>query len=297
MIFNLILGLVFLLLGLISLVSVACGHPGPDGRSAGMGGIGVCLQDFWSLQNNQAGITKIANIQVGCAYENRFLLSETGKTTIGILYPINNNVVGLVFNQFGDSRYKKMMAGLAYARSFSDKFSMGIQLDYVGVSLGEGYGRRGSITFETGIQVLLTDNLLFGVHVLNPLGLGNTENLGEKVISLIKFGLQYNFTEFLLVGIEIEKDLYFNPAIKAGLEYEFSSHFLFRLGYTSLPSIVQASRLSMSSEYSFGIGMAIRGLKIDLAASINTFLGWSPVVSVIYNIRKNEVGFNSDKMP
>lgn len=285
---NLILGIVFLLIGMCSLVTLAKGNPGSGGRSAGLGGVSVSLADYYSLQNNQAGLVSVQSPAMGTSMENRFLMMETVWMSAGIVLPVKKNVFGISYEQFGYSQFRSFKAGLAFARSFGDRFSAGIQLDYVGISIADGYGRSGGITFEAGLRVVLSDDLIMGIHIDNPFGLNLREAEGVVGRTLFRLGLHYCVTDEIIICLEIEKDLNYQPSIKLGLEYEFFTSGFIRLGYASQPAFSGDQNSSMTSVYSFGFGLQLGKFQLDVASQINTYLGWSPHVSIIYFIKEQK---------
>ncbi|MEJ2596062.1 MAG: hypothetical protein P8100_13285 [bacterium] len=113
----------------------------PSGaRQAGMGRCSVSLADFWSVQNNPAGIAGSDRFQAGIFYENRYLLAGLGLKNIAVICPVPLGTLGLTISHFGSGLYSDMKAGLGFARSFGPKFRAGLQLDYLLTSIGDGYG-------------------------------------------------------------------------------------------------------------------------------------------------------------
>lgn len=278
---NLILGLVFLLAGFISLANLP-GGGGNGGRAVGLGGAVSGIRGFCSLFNNQAGMAGVQSIVAGSGFENRFLMTETARSSFGLLVPFNHSALGVSLQHFGYSRFREITFGLAYARSFSEKFSVGMQLDYLGYALAEGYGRSGGVTFEGGIQVMLSDDLILGMHVFNPLGINVLPNRGEEPVIVLCIGLGYRISNLISLYGELEKNLKYKTAIKAGLEYDIQEKASIRIGYITFPARSDATEFSYSSAFCFGTGFILNRLHLDLGISMNTVLGWSPVISATY---------------
>ena len=93
------------------------------GRGNGMGNASVALNDFWSLQNNQAGLANFQSIAASFYYQNRFLLSELGLKSFGFTLPTRTGVFGLSYQNFGYSQYNETKVGLAFGKSFGERFS------------------------------------------------------------------------------------------------------------------------------------------------------------------------------
>lgn len=241
-------------------------------RSAGMGRVSVAMTGFWGIQNNPAGIALIDKYSIGINYESRFGLSELSTKSIAIIAPLNFGILGLSYNYYGYSAYNEMKLGLAYARSFSKYFRIGLHLDYLSTNIGDGYGSKNNVTFEIGIQSDVTEHLTLGAYVFNPIMVKLANYNQEKLASVFRFGLAYEFDTRLIVSLEAEKSSNINPILlRMGLEYNLNSKFFFRGGIASRYEI-----------FSLGFGMKFRYFGIDLAATMHESLGFSPQSSIIF---------------
>ena len=184
-------------------------------RSAGLGNASVTLTDPWSVYHNQAGLARLDKISFGIDYSNRFSLSELSTKSLVAGIPTNFGVVGVSFSYFGYSLYNNSKVGLAYARSFGDNFSAGLQFNYMSTRLGENYGEKGSMTIEAGVLAQLNKNLSVGAHIFNPTRTRLLEyeiqqvTLVEHIPTIMRFGLNYTFSEKVFVTLETEKDIGF----------------------------------------------------------------------------------------
>lgn len=258
------------------------------GRSAGIGNASVTLNDFWSVQNNQAGMAFYENIAMGFAYENRFITKELGLKTGALIVPTNLGSLGLTYQQFGYSAFNRSKLGLAFARSFGNHFSVGLQLDYLHTKIGEDYGTAQAVTFEIGFLAKLSDNLKIGAHVFNPINSKLSSEYEEKIPAIYKLGIAYLIAEKLMVAVETEKNMDYKPLLRGGIEYWMTKSASVRLGLSSVPSKTGAESFSISSEINFGFGLDLQSFILDFAASMHQTLGWSPQVSLIYKINKIE---------
>ncbi len=111
-------------LGLIINPRVCNGSNTPTGgRSAGIGNASVTFTDFWSIQNNQAGLAGFKTIAAGFAYENNFLVKELGLSSGAFILPVKFGSFGINYQHFGYSAYSRSRLGLAYARKLGEDFS------------------------------------------------------------------------------------------------------------------------------------------------------------------------------
>ncbi len=261
-----------IVLSLFAIVSFA-GHDNyPVGaRQAGMGNASVMQSDMWSLWHNQAGLAFLDKTMVGVYYDNRFLVPEYGYKTFGVVVPTKRGVIGMSFSYFGYSLYNEKKIGLAYAKSFSDKFSIGIQLNYLNTFIGHDYGSKGTLAVEVGFMAQPIENVFIGAHVYNPTRSKLAIYEDERVPTIYRLGIGYKAGERAFIGVEIEKQLDYVPRFKAGVEYGLTENFFLRTGLSIKPL-----------ENSFGVGYKVKGLIIDLAFSTNRELGMTPHVSMIY---------------
>ena len=240
-------------------------------RQAGMGRTSVSITDFWSVQNNQAGIALLDRIGVGLYYQNQFQLSQLSQKAIAVVVPSKIGVLGLTFTHFGYELYNDIKIGLAYARSFGPYFRIGLQLDYLRTSLGENYGSKSNVTFELGVQSNLTNNLTIGAWVFNPIQVKLADYANEYIPVIFKLGMGWNIDNRLLVNIEAEKNTAFQAILlRAGVEYALKEKFFFRGGFSTAQEI-----------FSMGFGMQFKILRIDLSAIMHNTLGFSSQGSLI----------------
>ena len=244
------------------------------GRSAALGNASVTFSDFWSIHNNQAGLAYFDNITAGFYYENRFGLSELSLKSGAFVLPTKSGVCGLSMNYFGYSQYNENKIGLAYAKSFGKKFSVGIQFDYLSTHIAENYGSKSLVTFEIGMIAKLTENLSIGTHFYNPISVKLNDYNDERVPYVGKLGLAYNFSDKVLLSVETEKETDIDPILKAGIEYRLIKEIYVRTGITTKPFV-----------NTFGFGIKLKKLQFDFSSSLHPVLGYSPQISFIYNIK------------
>jgi hypothetical protein len=211
------------------------------GRSSAMGTASVALTDFWSTHNNQAGMA---------------FATQAFGTHIGYS---------------GNPSYNILKTGLAYARTFGDRFSTGIQLDILRTGLADGYGNRTSATFETGILAKITDELTLGAHLFNPVHSKLSDYNNERIPTIMNAGLCYIYSGMLQITTEVKKNSELPMEFLAGAEYKFFENGFIRVGFATNPF-----------RYTFGFGLKIKNLNLDISSSFHESLGYSPQTSMQY---------------
>lgn len=241
------------------------------GRAAAMGLSSASTIDFWSVNNNQAGMAFFNKTAAGIYFENRFLIKEFGSQTGAFTLKTKYGVLGATVSYSGDANYSNTKAGLAYALKFGNRFSAGIQLDYIGTTIGEDYGNHSNITFDAGIMVKITDQLIFGAHTFNPMHVQLSDYNNERIPTSLNAGFSFTFSDKLLLTAEAYKNSEFPMELRTGAEYKLGKVAYARIGLSTNPA-----------RYTFGFGLELKNLTFDLSSSVHTQLGYSPQVSMQY---------------
>ncbi len=264
---------IILVLFIITSISYA-GHDNyPVGaRQAGMSNATVMCSDIWSLWHNQAGLAYLKSTSIGMYYDNRYIVPEYAYKAFGLAVPTKRGVLGMSFSYFGYNQYNEKKIGLAYAKSFGEKFSAGLQLDYLNTYISQDYGSSGTVVVELGVLSQPVKNLFIAAHVYNPTRSSMASYQDERIPTIYRFGIGYKMGDKSFIGAEIEKELEFEPRIKAGIEYKLIDNFFLRTGISLKPV-----------SNSFGIGYKLKGLILDIAFTTNKELGITPHVSMIYS--------------
>lgn len=259
---------------------------GLGARSGGMANASVTFSDIWSIHHNQAGLANIESITTGIYYQNRFGLNELGVQGFAFALPIqevSKGVIGVSVTYFGYSQYNDSKIGLAYGKQLGDKYSVGIQLDYLQTRLGGDYGSSTAFAGELGIRAKLLSNLSLGVHIYNPTRSKISEFtiqetiFTERIPTIMRVGLSYTFSDQVLVAVEVEKDVYYSPVFKMGIEYRPVEQLYLRGGLASNPVY-----------NTFGFGLYFKNFKIDFSGSKHQVLGYTSEISLIYGFAKKD---------
>lgn len=250
----------------------AGGDPIPVGaRFAGLGYADLTLIDLWCAQSNQAGLAGLEHPVAGLFYQQHWLSPDLAMQGLAFALPLGDGTIAGSANNFGFDLYREQQAGLAYAMRFGEGLRAGIQLDYVNVALGEGYGSNGAMIAEVGVQARLTDALWVGAHLFNPTRAQLGGPYDEKIPTLLRAGAGYTFSEHLLMTGAVEKDIDRPEIFRAGIEYHPGKALFFRTGISTGP--VQGH---------FGMGVRFGHFDADLAVSVRSRLGATPQLSLNY---------------
>ncbi len=247
-------------------------------RPAGMANAALTFTDIWSSFHNQAGLGHIENITAGAFYENRFLVDGMAFAGFAGALPLGNGAIGLNYSNFGYSVYNEGKLGLAYGMKLSDRFSVGVQLNYQTTRIvAEDYGNAGAFTAEVGARMEVSEKVTVAAHLFNPtratlIDNGDLAIPDEKIPTVLRLGAGYQISEEVLFAGEVEKDIDQNALFRGGIEYQPVDILYLRIGASSEPSL-----------FSFGLGVKFDSFQFDLASSYSSVLGHSPQISLTYN--------------
>lgn len=262
--------LIFLLTGIYPNISFALENHPVGARSLGLSHASVSFSDVWANFHNQAGLAKLNQFNAGLFYESKFGVDELSLVAGSFALPVNLGTFGFSFFQFGKGMYKENKFGLAFARPLTEKWSAGIELDYLAQTFPENERTRGFATFGGGLLFQPLDELVLGAHVFNPI-LGGIESPAGKVEMPVTFriGGHYRFSEYVLAAFETQKDNQ-NPAlVKAGIEFLPVDNLALRFGVSGKPF-----------KYTAGIGYKTGIISADFGFSYHGNLGITPSVSL-----------------
>ncbi|MBN2663908.1 MAG: hypothetical protein JXR68_09695 [Bacteroidales bacterium] len=249
----------------------------PVGASSlATGGSTVAVQNLWSVYHNQAALGFFEGIEAGIYYENRFMLPEYGLKSMAFAMNLKPGTIGLSVSSFGFNKFSDNKIGLAYGMKLSDFIAIGIQIDYFLIQQDAYYGNISTVSGEIGIYATPFEDFYIGAHVFNPWRSKIANYQDERLPTIFRLGIAYNFSEEVLFSLETEKDLDFPAVFKTGLEYEPIKNFILRTG------------VSFSNKDffpAFGIGYNFKGIGIDLSFESHPILGTKTGVSLSYKIK------------
>jgi hypothetical protein len=238
-------------------------------KSAGMGQAITTIRDVNSLFGNQAGLAFLKHFSAIATAERRFSMSELQTVASGVAFPTRSGTFGVVVQSFGFEAFRQQKLGFSYARLLSGNFAIGAQFDYLQTRIRE-YGNKGALTFEVGLQAVVSKNIVVGTHVFSPAPVEWVA--GENFPTLLRMGLSWLPNDKSVLVFELEKDTRFPLRVKGGFEYNVTDSLWLRAGFGTQPVTFNA-----------GVGIRIQSkLRTDVAGSYHQVLGFSPAASVVY---------------
>jgi hypothetical protein len=243
-------------------------------RSSALGSASVALIDPLSVHNNQAALVFLKETAITVSYENVYQLPGTANQHISGFTPIGKGVIGAQISYTGDQNQNSLFTGLAFARKLGYRFSAGISLDILRISIAEGYGSKILPTFETAIMAKVSDNLTIGSHIYNPVQVRLGNYADERLPAVVSFGLSYDYSTATHITVETRKVSRFPMELISGIEHQFQHQVSARVGFASSPA-----------RYTMGFGFRKGKFEFDIATAYHTFLGFSPQATATYRIK------------
>jgi len=260
-------------------VSFAGNDPFPVGaRTLSLGGAYSGVRgDFWSLFNNPAGISGMSHGEVGVYVERRFMLKELTYGSAGFAMPFKDiHAAGIEVGTFGFDSYRETRIGLNYAATIMDVVSLGAKVNYAILSI-EGFGSTSAVYVDVGVntQVSKTVSLGFSALNVNRAKLVTSGEVEDRIPTVLTAGVAYKPSDKVLLLVDVQKDIAHPVTFMGGVEYEFIDGFMARVGGSAKPRMISG-----------GLGMNLKGIKFDFAATYHQQLGFTPHIGLSYNFGK-----------
>ncbi len=246
-------------------------------RSAGVSDASVTYTDNWSQFSNQAGIAGLEETTISAGFQNAYFIKELSTNAIAFALPTKSGVFGLNYTYFGYTKFNQNKFGLAYGKKLGKRISAGIQINYLYTHIEGEYGSQGLASGEIGIITEPIDDFFLAAHVANFWRAQYSSTDEIYLPMLFKLGASYILYKTALLSVEIEKDLDLPVIFKSGLEFNLADKFYLRFGMATNPSL-----------FSFGFGYKMKPFNVDIAFSKHPVLGYSPAISLEYEINKHK---------
>jgi hypothetical protein len=250
----------------------------PGARFGALGGAGSTLSDVWSAGYNQAGLAFMENPEFSAFFENRFLISGLSNTAFAGCLPVSSGTFGIIHSSFGSPVFKESKSGISYGRKLGPNIAAGICLNYITLRQGGDYGSMGFPAAELGFLARVNKEFSIAAHIFNPWSKTLDPRTKERFPLILRTGMAYAFSEKVSAVLEIEKNIYFRPSVKGGIEYNPGKQVFVRAGFSTNPGVSTA-----------GFGFRPGNFSIDLSTQYHPVLGFSPQANISYRFdRKKE---------
>lgn len=239
-------------------------------QAQALGGQSVHLTGTEALFGNPAGLAQLKSWTATAAFERRFLLADLNLMGAATALPTRSGTFSLAAQNFGFEEFRQQTLALGYGRKLSQRLLLGGQLDFYQTQIEE-YGNSGLVSFNIGLQAIISEELTLGTQVINPAPVEVAA--GENLPTVFRAGAAYRPSQNVMAAFELEKDVDFPLRVKAGFAYQAAEVLSLRVGFSSDPG-----------QFHFGIGLNIsENLIVDTAIRYHQTLGLTPSVGVTFN--------------
>jgi len=264
----------FLLLIIVPLISMAQLENSISG-SASIAETSVSDERQWAAFHNPANLGFLQKTEFGATYENRFFIKELSTKIVQVAIPTDKINIGIALSHFGYSVSHDILAGVALSRNFSDKFALGVSVNYFTSYFVQESRYRGAILGQIGANINISSNFNIGFNAFNPfLTNMKTETAVKKLPSVYSLGTRYFFYQNLAWRTQIDKDLNANYRFATGFDYYLQDVFTIKLGIYGYDYLISC----------LGIGFNINNFKFDLNAEMHPQLGINTFAMLRYNL-------------
>ena len=237
----------------------------------GMANVGLAANaNVWSLYYNPASLAGIKQWQAGIYYENKFLLKQTALKSVALSTPLLKGNIAAGYTHYGYDLYNEQQFSLAYSRYIHSSIAVGLQFNYRMLNIAESYGSTGNIIAGIGLLAHLSDKLSMGAYTYNPHRAKRSTN--EYYPTFLGVGMSYNFSEQVTLSADVCKNSTDKPNVKVGVQYNPYDNITLRAGVAS----------GGNTQFSFGFGIKLKQIVINIAAQYQPVLGFSPSAEVNY---------------
>jgi hypothetical protein len=238
-------------------------------RSAGVGNITTVLADVWAAVGNPAGLGMLSGVHAGVSHEQRFMMAETGVSSLAGVFPLLGNGVGLSLSNLGFANYGENRFGLAVGRKLSPLLAVGVGVDGHLMRFPEDYKNLFAVNGNAGVWARPAKNLTLGFHVFN-LTFSQWNNREKTSLPVVfSLGAGYSPAAPVLLLAEISKNVCEPARIKAGTEFLAGKALYLRAGIITRPF-----------EVHFGVGCGYGHFRFDAALSRHPVLGCTPQAAI-----------------
>lgn len=242
-----------------------------NARADAMGQTRLCIESPWGA------IGHAASMKSGVAFgaSNQFLIPELTTSSFALSTGLSKSQLGLGGSFFSFMDYRQSLASVAYSIALMDKLKLGFGGHYITKTFADPLLRERQLGASFSFLIFPTDQVKLA---------GQIQNLSSYVFSdaeialknedskpLVELGASYEEKSFLLT---------FQTRVSAkastvhlGAEVRMHGLLSLRFGGIYKEELV----------YSFGLGLKLRKLQVDLASWRHPALGFSSSFSASYS--------------
>lgn len=246
----------------------------PTGPQQSGGVYSTHFRHVFNAVHNQAALAHLPELTAGAYTERRFMLKALSLYSIALAVPVPPGAFGITLQHFGSPEFNRRQLGFAYGRSLGSKVSVGLQADYLTVSMQQ-YGSAGTFTFEAGCLLHITPQLCAGFHVFNAPS-RQLDNAGPEDIPVVyTAGAGYEVSAAFLLSVEVIREAARAITTRLMSEYRVVPALSLQLGLSTDPQLSSA-----------GASFSWQGMRILLSGNYHPQLGLTPATAIVWQFKR-----------
>lgn len=232
--------------------------------STAIAGTSVSDLNHWSSFHNPAPLSNTSSAQLSAQVESRYIITELSTKSLSIVYPTDYFVSGVAFSYYGFSLYHEMIVGLAFAREFSERFSIGVQFNYLTTYYQASNSYHGAFFPQVGINFPLSKTFQLGFHVFNPFHTNITTDITTKRLpAIFSLGYSYDLSNKLIWRFQSDKEFSSNYRFATAFDYYLMDNVRFQVGVYGYEYLIPC----------LGFGYKFKQFDVDLNSELHPLLG------------------------
>lgn len=231
----------------------------------------------WSAFSNPASIGYVSNKEFSFQYENRYFIPELSTKSLGFVLPSQLINTSFSASYFGYSLYNEMLFGVGFSRNFSNKFSIGVQLNYLTAYFATPNKYYGALFPQVGLNLSLTPDFHLGFSTFNPFqSVIKSANSQMRLPSVFSLGTEYSFSPEFVLYAQADKEISSNYRLALGVEYSLLDFLTVKAGLYHTDYLVPC--FGFKSDFSF--------FSFNLNEELHPLLGLVSLASLRYTFKK-----------
>lgn len=222
-----------------------------EAETAARGGAFAASRGNFNSRNNQAGLGWIESHSLSLHHSRPFILKELGISSLSAQLHTGKGALGTTFTSFGIPGLRVTSVWISYGMQLHPGITAGLGIHGWTYSTGENRLFTPGISCALGIQGMIGERMLTGIHILHPVG-WEARSTGVSQQPMV---LTAGFAYTLFHVITFYTDLQMTPdsPLKSchGLELSLEEQIQVQLGMHNRPFAVSGGITLTRTSWTF----------------------------------------------
>jgi hypothetical protein len=263
----------FILIILLLFTGISFAQYSPGTLQIGLANSDVAFaKDVFSIFSNPAASSHFNKRELGIYYSPApFGINELATGSLAYNEPFQFGSIGFGITTYGFELYRENKLLVTYSYNYLNKYFFGLGINYHSVSIDK-YGSDHSYYLNAGVLIYLTEKLRWGFSA-NNLNRATWGKEKDQIPVIFQTGFSYDILSNIALNLAFEKELTFQPSLKAGINYRIMEYISIRSGFSTEPSM-----------FSGGVGIHYSLFQFDYAVTNHQELGFTHQFGLIISL-------------